>query len=377
MDISGNNRYELLFMDDDSAASPAKADSAIAKKKPTTAAAPSTKKSSEGNAKKTPNVEKENKSGALNKNDGGNKKSASGQSKPKIGAPGIALDKNRTVDGEPRKVAFKSQNNEVREQRNNRRNFREGAPQGGEFGNEQREPRQYRDRDNRGPQRNREGGFRGGKREFDRQSGSDKTGVKSVDKRDGAGAHNWGSVKQEIDDINKSTTDADVTLTDKEESSNEQTPEQPAVPEEEEVKELTLDEWKALRGERSKPQYNIRKANEGEDTSQWKKMVVLTKKKDGESEEEYEYDPSMYPQRVGRLQRIVDIQFNFNDGRRGGGGFGRGRGRGPRPGGDNKGPRPEGDRQPRQQRNFGERQQKRSTPNALKVDDERQFPTLS
>lgn len=31
-----------------------------------------------------------------------------------------------------------------------------------------------------------------GKREFDRQSGSDKTGVKAVDKREGAGAHNWG-----------------------------------------------------------------------------------------------------------------------------------------------------------------------------------------
>lgn len=141
---------------------------------------------------------------------------------------------------------------------------------------------------------------------------------------------------------------------------------------------MTLDEWKALRGEREKPQYNIRKANEGEDSSQWKEMVVLTKKKDGDSEEEFEYDPSMYPQRVGRLQRIVDIQFNFNDGRRGGGGFGRGRGRGPRPGGDNKGPRPESG-PPRQQRNFvgGERQQKRGPSNALKVDDERQFPTLS
>lgn len=369
MDIAGNNRYELLFMDDESAASPAQGESGIPKKKQTSTAGQPAKKLTAPGAKKNPTVEKENKSGALNKNDAVNKKSA-GQGKPKIGAPGT--DKNRTVDGESRRVAFKP-NNEVREQRNNRRNFREG----GEFGNEQREPRQFRDRDNRGPPRSREGGFRGGKREFDRQSGSDKTGVKAIDKRDGAGAHNWGSVKQEIDDINKSTTDADVTLTDKEESSNEQTPEQPAVPEEEEVKELTLDEWKALRGERSKPQYNIRKANEGEDISQWKKMVVLNKKKDGDSEEEYEYDPSMYPQRVGRLQRIVDIQFNFNDGRRGGGGFGRGRGRGPRPGGDNKGPRPDGDRQPRQQRNFGERQQKRSTPNALKVDDERQFPTLS
>lgn len=36
----------------------------------------------------------------------------------------------------------------------------------------------------------------------------------------------------------------------------------------------------------------------------------------------------MYPQRVGRLQRVLDIEFHFNDGRRGG--LGRGRGRGPR-----------------------------------------------
>lgn len=44
---------------------------------------------------------------------------------------------------------------------------------------------------------------RRGKREFDRQSGSDKTGVKSVDKREGAGAHNWGSHKQDLDDLGK------------------------------------------------------------------------------------------------------------------------------------------------------------------------------
>lgn len=48
---------------------------------------------------------------------------------------------------------------------------------------------------------------------------------------------------------------------------------------------------------------------------------------DDESEEELEYDPSMYPQRVGRLQRVLDIEFHFNDGRRVGGLGGRGRGR--------------------------------------------------
>lgn len=70
----------------------------------------------------------------------------------------------------------------------------------------------------------------------------------------------------------------------------------------------------------------------GEDTTKWKKMVVLNstkvagKKGGNESEDELEYDPAMYPQRVGRQQRVLDIQFNFNDGRRLGGFGGRGRG---------------------------------------------------
>lgn len=55
---------------------------------------------------------------------------------------------------------------------------------------------------------------------------------------------------------------------------------------EEELKELTLDEWKALKAPRQKPTYNIRKAGEGEDPTQWKKMYALQKKKDGEEEEE-------------------------------------------------------------------------------------------
>lgn len=59
-----------------------------------------------------------------------------------------------------------------------------------------------------------------------------------------------------------------------------------ALPAEEERKELTLDEWKALRGNRQKPQYNLRKAGEGEDPSQWKKMYALQKKKEGEEEDD-------------------------------------------------------------------------------------------
>lgn len=137
-----------------------------------------------------------------------------------------------------------------------------------------------------------------------------------------------------------------------------------AAPVEEEPKELTLDEWKAQRAGRAKPTYNIRKAGEGEDQSQWKKMYELNKKKPGEEEvrntnisqtdrnftrfgsqesDDEEYDAAEYPQRVGRQKHILDINIHFSDARRGGGG----RGRGSRPGG--RGTRPS--RQPRYRSN--------------------------
>ena len=57
--------------------------------------------------------------------------------------------------------------------------------------------------------------------------------------------------------------------------------------EEEEAKEMTLDEWKALQDQkRMKASFNIRKAGEGVDSNQWKKGVAYTKKKEEEEEEE-------------------------------------------------------------------------------------------
>ena len=71
---------------------------------------------------------------------------------------------------------------------------------------------EYRPRSSyRGAPRGDRGGARGargaprgrgdnrGKRDFDRQSGSDKSGVKPVEKREGSGPHNWGSVQDEIE----------------------------------------------------------------------------------------------------------------------------------------------------------------------------------
>lgn len=65
------------------------------------------------------------------------------------------------------------------------------------------------------------------------------------------------------------------------------TEQESAAPVQEEPRELTLDEYKALKGNRQKPTYNLRKAGEGEDLTQWKKMYAL-KKKEGEEDEEEE-----------------------------------------------------------------------------------------
>ncbi|XP_030078907.1 uncharacterized protein LOC111598110 [Drosophila hydei] len=131
----------------------------------------------------------------------------------------------------------------------------------------------------------------GQKSKFDRHSGSDKTGIKAVVKRNGGGAHNWGSLQQQGDNCM----------------------------EEDDTKYITVEEWRAMRVERAKPIYNIRKAGEGEaNKPDWKKMIVLPKKKPlkSDSDSGLEYDASMYPQRVGRQQRVMNIEFKFKDDRR-------------------------------------------------------------
>lgn len=293
--------------------------------------------------------------------------------------------------------------NENREERNNRRNREERSFNGPVEGNRDRDDRPRRENlgdnfenRNRAPRnvQNKEAGVRGpggpkgrnfdnrrGKREFDRQSGSDKTGVKPVEKRDGGGAHNWGSHKDIMEEVDKSTeidatwgesdkNDSGISTMENKESGE---PEVEVVPEVE-PKELTLDEYKAQqRAGRVKPQYNIRKAGEGEDPSQWKKMYELKKKENAEEEsEDEEFEASENPQRVGRQKHILDIDIHFNDTRRIGVG---GRGRGMRAG---RGARPNRDRQRFRghEEQVNDVQEDVSQRNAPKVDDERDFPSL-
>ncbi|XP_067139347.1 SERPINE1 mRNA-binding protein 1-like, partial [Centruroides vittatus] len=223
---------------------------------------------------------------------------------------------------------------DIRESRDgeNRRGGRGGFSSAGGGGNM---------RGSRGRGRGRGGNFgfdSRGKREFDRQSGSDKSGVKPVEKREGAGAHNWGTIKDDLEVQLTPLSDENPEIGER--SGDEIVPEQNDIKETElgieGVKitnegnnEMTLDEWKKQQeGKRSKASFNLRKAGEGEDSNQWKKFTVLTSKKfeeyDDEEEEEESEDDDEFVKR-GRQKQVVDIKINFADSRRA---RGRGKARG-------------------------------------------------
>merc|ERR1712127_107203 len=296
--------------------------------------------------------------------------------------------------------------NAPREQRNNQRNEDRPAREFGSVANTEggapAADGEYRPRSSyRGAPRGDRGGARGargaprgrgdnrGKRDFDRQSGSDKSGVKPVEKREGSGPHNWGSVQDEIEGqmepaaVAEEVVEGEAAAPAEVAETKEGEEAAPVAPEEQEPQELTLDEWRALRGERKKPEFNIRKPGEGEDNSQWKKTFVLDKKKDEDEDEEEIVDyTAEYPQRVGR-QKFLDIEIRFSDSRRGTRGAPGGRGRGRGEGGGYRG----GDRAERGAYRGNARGGNRGARGATfasrgapaqraapKVDDEKDFP---
>eukprot|EP00088_Acartia_fossae_P048106 TRINITY_DN523_c0_g1_i1.p1 TRINITY_DN523_c0_g1~~TRINITY_DN523_c0_g1_i1.p1 ORF type:complete len:363 (+),score=157.46 TRINITY_DN523_c0_g1_i1:171-1259(+) len=185
-------------------------------------------------------------------------------------------------------------------------------------------------------------GFRG-KREFERKSGDNKTGVKAEEKRGGGGKGNWGTME---DELKGETEDGNVTLDenaaapakeDAGEKSGEEGAAEDKPKEEEEPKQMTLDEWKASQTKRNEPKFNLRKAGEGADIDpKWKKAAAYKKEKEaGDEDEDEEDDQFVYSQRANRLKHIsVDLHFadQQSSGGRGGRGRGRGRGRGGRGG---------------------------------------------
>ena len=82
---------------------------------------------------------------------------------------------------------------------------------------------------------------------------------------------------------------------------------------------MTLDEWKAQRAAtKTKPQYNLRKAGEGEDSTLWQEMVALDKKKGENESDEQDYDDIVAAQQKIKQKQVLDIEFHFNDSRRAG-----------------------------------------------------------
>lgn len=207
------------------------------------------------------------------------------------------------------------------------------------------------------------GGF-GGKRDFDRHSGSDRTGVKATEKREGGGSHNWGTVKDDIEEQLKETVEEPQEWNQQNEDTENKDPNEstesanPEETEEDQPKQLTLEEWKKMEEQkRVKSTFKLRKAGEGVDSGQWKTGRVYRKSAgDDESDEEDEEDEDEDEARSKRF--VNEIKITFNDSPR--------RGRGGR--------RPRGPRGGRATGRGGDR--RGGSNSAPKFEDENEFPSL-
>ncbi|XP_052393719.1 plasminogen activator inhibitor 1 RNA-binding protein isoform X1 [Carassius gibelio] len=118
-----------------------------------------------------------------------------------------------------------------------------------------------------------------GKREFERHSGSDRTSVRSEEKRSGSGSRNWGSMRDHMSEIEVGSPSENVVESEETQEAVQTVGENRPSETEEVIElalEMTLDEWKAQQEQsRPKVELNIRKA----DTSVPSKAVVIHKSK--------------------------------------------------------------------------------------------------
>lgn len=161
----------------------------------------------------------------------------------------------------------------------------------------------------------RRGGFRGGRgrggpRQFDRQSGSDKTGVRPQEKKDGHGKGNWGDQE---DQIAAETEEIKV-----------EEPETPPAPREKTAEELeaeareaeyakmkTLAEYRATI-QKEEAKFNTRKAGEGVEEN-FGKLVPIAKKEHS-ADDAHE----VVIQSKENKKKIVETGFRFAEASRGG-----------------------------------------------------------
>lgn len=210
-----------------------------------------------------------------------------------------------------------------------------------------------------------------GKREFDRHSGSDRSSLKGEEKRGGSGSHNWGTVKDELNELDQSNlTEENPEAEEHPPADTENKENEAEEVKEEGPKEMTLDEWKAMQDkERAKVEFNIRKANEGAD---WNKGFVLHKSKAEDAKKGDLIEPEAFDKvedehHLRKPANDITTQLDINFGELGRPGRGRGGPRGGRGGrgrGEATRPPPRGGRTDRSSA---------SVPN---VDDPEAFPAL-
>ncbi|KAL1766084.1 plasminogen activator inhibitor 1 RNA-binding protein isoform X3 [Sigmodon hispidus] len=106
------------------------------------------------------------------------------------------------------------------------------------------------------------------------------SGLKHEDKHGGSRSHNWGTVKDELTDLDQSNVTEETPegeehpVTDTENKENEV-----EKVKEEGPKEMTLNEWKDIQNkDRAKVEFNIQKPNEGAD-EQWKRDLFCINQK--------------------------------------------------------------------------------------------------
>jgi len=139
-----------------------------------------------------------------------------------------------------------------------------------------------------------------GARILDRHSGSNRTGVKAVDKRNGAGAHNWGSPEQDIqmhqkDDSRRNKQSQDVPIQSKAAAEYCSSKDSPA--------QFTLDEWRAMQAQKKiLLQKNQEKASKDDEAGSGESGGSGSS---GGSGDEAAGRCS------GRQSRLVDIKFYF------------------------------------------------------------------
>jgi len=266
--------------------------------------------------------------------------------RPEEGTEGAMVTDDNVANLEGGETGFRRQGNSAGGFRGPRTGGGERRPGPGGFRNGPGGFRQRRSNDPDHP------------REFDRHSGSEKTGVKAVDKKDGAGKGNWGTATDELAVEGEVLNETQEQPTENQNwaervDESEEKGGEDAEDKEQHPNFMTLDEYKALKNQvNKKNDFNIRKPGEGEDMSKWGKTYVLPKKPvdeedEEEVEEENEEDVEEENEEDEKKKNLLSqIQIKFYDS----GSDRRGDRRGERQGGDRRGgaprprpPRPQGE----------------------------------